>query len=93
MDRFEFFGFFSKLLRLLLNVTEVTTEQQKWPKISTNSVKSLGPRPKPSELEVGPRSGLHLLVSITPGFRIKGGSPERDTQTGKQTECHGFIIG
>ena len=27
------------LLRLLLNVTEVTTEQKKWPKISTNCVK------------------------------------------------------
>ena len=37
---FYFFGLFSKLLRLLLNVTEVTTEHQKWSKISTNSVKS-----------------------------------------------------
>ena len=34
------FGFFLKLLRLLLSVTEVTTEHQKWPNISTNSVKS-----------------------------------------------------
>ena len=68
-----FFCFFSKLLRLLLKVTEVTTEHQKWPKISENSIKSptfaqrakkapaLGRSP-PQELEVSPRSGLYLLV-------------------------------
>ena len=42
---FKFFcldliGFFSKLLQLLLNLTEVTTEHQEFPKINTNSVKS-----------------------------------------------------
>ena len=34
-------------------------EHQKWPKIGTNSVKSLGLRPK---LEVSLHSGLYLLV-------------------------------
>ena len=29
-----YFGFFSEVLRLLLNVTKVTTEQQKWPKVN-----------------------------------------------------------
>ena len=57
LDFFDFFLFFSKLLRSLLNVTEVTIEHQKWPKISTNSMKSffclkgkksLGRMPKPS---------------------------------------------
>ena len=47
----------------LLNILEITTEHQKWPKISTNSVKSLGQNP-PHELEVSPRSGLYLLVFI-----------------------------
>ena len=54
------FGFFLKLLRLVLNITEATTKNQKWHKIGTNSVKSsflpkksLGQRPKPS---AGPRS-------------------------------------
>ena len=28
------------LLRLLLQVTEFTTEQQKWPKVSQNTIKS-----------------------------------------------------
>ena len=68
---FFIFLFCSKLLRLLINVTEVTTEHQKWLKISTNSVKSpkgkkslgLGRSP-PQELEVSPRSGLYLLVRI-----------------------------
>ena len=36
----RFFGKFSKLLRLLLKVTEVNIEHQKWPKMSTSSVKS-----------------------------------------------------
>ena len=35
-----FFGIFSNLLKLLLNAMEVTTEHQKRPKISRNSVKS-----------------------------------------------------
>ena len=68
----DFFGFFKKLLRLLLKVTEVTTEHQKWPKISTNIVKSPFFCPKgkkapaegqspPQELEVSP---LYLLVIL-----------------------------
>ena len=36
----RFLGLFSNLLRLLLNVMEVTTEHRKWPLMSTNSVKS-----------------------------------------------------
>ena len=37
----DFFGFFPKLLRFLLNVTKVTTEHQKLPKIGQNSIKSI----------------------------------------------------
>ena len=36
----NFFGIFLKLLRLQLKVTEVTTEHQKWPKVSQKSIKS-----------------------------------------------------
>ena len=36
--RFNVFSF-KAFLRLLLNVTEVTTVHQKWPKISSNSLK------------------------------------------------------
>ena len=71
---FGFFGFFSKLLGLLLNVREVTTEHGKWPKISTNSVKSsffawrkkvLAEGRSPSqELEVSPSSGLYLVLLL-----------------------------
>ena len=61
----DFLGFFSKLLMLLLKVTEVTTEHQKWPKVSQNSIKSpffarrakktsAGGRSPPQELEVKP---------------------------------------
>ena len=53
------------LLRLLLKVTEVTTEHQKWPKVSQNSIKSsffarrakkavAGGQSPPQELEVKP---------------------------------------
>ena len=52
------FGFFLKLLRLLLKVTTVTTGHKKLPKIGQNSIinfyfdqrakKAFGPRPKPS---------------------------------------------
>ena len=35
-----FCGFFYKLVRLLLKVTEITTEHQKWPKVSQNRIKS-----------------------------------------------------
>ena len=58
--------FCSKLPRLLLKVTEVTTEHKKWPKISTNSVKSLGRSPM-QELQVSPLSGLYLLVFVIIG--------------------------
>ena len=37
----DFFGFFSKLLKLQINVTEVTTEHQKWLKIDTKRIKAL----------------------------------------------------
>ena len=68
-----FFGFFWKLLRLLLKVTEVTTEHQKWPEISTNSIKiyfftrmgkkaSAKGQSPPQVLEVNPHSGLYILV-------------------------------
>ena len=36
---FLFFGLYPNGLRLLLKVIEVTTEHQKWPKISKNSTK------------------------------------------------------
>ena len=72
-------GFFSKLLRLLINITEITTEHQKWLKISTNSVKSSffvrrakkassEGRSPPQELEVSPHSGLYLLVTVKDKF-------------------------
>ena len=35
-----FLGFFQKLLRVLLKVTEITTVHQKWPEIGKNSIKS-----------------------------------------------------
>ena len=72
---FWFFWFFWKLLRLLLKITEVTTKHQKWPKVSQNSIissffaqreknSSAEGRSPPQELEVGPRSGPYLLVSL-----------------------------
>ena len=45
LDNFFLLLFFSKLLRLLLKGTNVTTEHQKWPKMCQNSIMS---RPKPS---------------------------------------------
>ena len=56
-------GYFSKLLRLLLKVTVVTTGHQKWPKVSQNSIKSLffarwEKKPLPW------CSGLYLLVVV-----------------------------
>ena len=70
---FVLFGIFSKLLRILLKVSRVTTEHQKWPKMNQNSIKSslFAQRAKkasaegqslPQELEVGPRSGPYLIV-------------------------------
>ena len=68
---FFFYGFFSKLLWLLLKITKVTTGHQKWPKQhnklffaqKTKKASAEGPSP-PQELEVGPRSGPYLLVSM-----------------------------
>ena len=72
---FEFFGFFSKLLRLLINITKVTTDHQKWLKIGTNRIKasffcpkgkkSLGQSP-PQELEVSP----HMRRQSVTGFFV-----------------------
>ena len=68
----DFFGFFSKLLRLQINVTEVTTEHQKWLKIDTKRIKaliftkrkkSLGQSP-PQELEVSPHMRRQRVVRI-----------------------------
>ena len=57
------FSFPSNLLRLLLKVTDVTTEHQKWPEISNNKKKhnnnKKGQSP-PQELEESPCSGLYL---------------------------------
>ena len=60
----DFFDFFSKVQRLLLKVIEVTTEHQKWPKVSQNSIlKKFAQRAKknlargqipPQDLEVKP---------------------------------------
>ena len=61
----DFLDFLKKLLRLLLKVTEVTTEHQKWLKVSQYSIKSsffarrtkkalAGGRSPPQELEVKP---------------------------------------
>ena len=74
---FKFFldiFFLPKLLRLLLKVIEVSTEHQKWPKISKNHEKpffaqrvkialAVGQSP-PQELEVSLRSGQYLLVCL-----------------------------
>ena len=72
-DCLGFLRFLSKLLRLLLKVTKVTTGHQKMPKIGQNSIissffaqrankASAEGRSPPQEREVGPRSGLYLLV-------------------------------
>ena len=55
------FYFLLKCLRLLVKFTEVTTEHQKLPKTSKNSMKGLSRSPL-QELEVGPRSGPYLLL-------------------------------
>ena len=62
------------MLRLLINVAEVSTEHQKWLKICTKKNNSSfflpeeqkKPRPKPSAgaRRYGPRSGLYLLVRV-----------------------------
>ena len=54
LDFFGFLRFLSKLLRLLLKLTMVTTGHKKLPKMGQNSIispkgkKSLGRKPKPS---------------------------------------------
>ena len=79
LDFFVFFWFLSKLLRLLLNVTTVTTGHQKLPKIGKKSFfflpqgqkkASAKGRSPPQELEVGPRSGLYLLVILKMVFLV-----------------------
>ena len=72
LSRFFLF-FLSKLLRLLLKVTKVTTGHRKSPRMGQNNLisffccpkckKSLGLSP-PQELEVGPRSGPYLLFIL-----------------------------
>ena len=63
------------MIRLLLNVTMVTTEHQKSSKMGQNSITSsffaqrakiasAKGRSPPQELEVGPRSGPYLLVHV-----------------------------
>ena len=71
MDFLLCFGFFSKLLRLLLKVTKVITEHHQWPKMGQNRIissiflpewqQSLGQSP-PQEQEEGPHSGPYLLI-------------------------------
>ena len=63
---FVFLGFFSKLLRLILKVNQVTTGHKKWPKMGQNSILSLGWSPL-QQLEVGPRNGPYLLVRCKDG--------------------------
>ena len=73
---FLFFWFLSKLQRLLVNVTRVTTRHQKSPKMGKNSIKRsffarrakkvlAEGRSPPQDLEVGPRSRPYLLVLVT----------------------------
>ena len=75
-------GFLSKLLRLLIKVTKVTTGHQKLPKMGQNRIISCfffarrannalveGQSP-PQELDVGLRSGPYLLVSINESLSI-----------------------
>ena len=69
---------FFKVIQVTTKITEVTTEQQKLPKISTNSLKkNFCPKGKKSlgldqsslqELEVSPRRGLYLLFSFFLSF-------------------------
>ena len=46
---------FLEVTKVLLKVTEVTTEHQKWPLVSQNSIKSFFP-PNVEALKVGPHS-------------------------------------
>ena len=64
----DFFLLFSKLLRLLLKITEVSTEHKKWPKISTNSGKSSLFLPK-GEKSLGGRIKLSAGARRKPAYR------------------------
>ena len=83
LNFYGLFGFFFKLMRLLLKVTKGTTGHQKWPKIGKNRKKAFflpeghqkpldkGQSP-PQELEVGPSRWPYLLVKyknqVEPGI-------------------------
>ena len=62
----DLFGFL-ELLRLLLNVTTVTTGQQKSPKMGQNSIKSLGQRAKPSAGARSENVGDKLVTAAAGG--------------------------
>ena len=62
-----FWIIFKVTIRLLLKVPEFTTEHQKWPKLSKNSMKhpffARGAKKSPlPEIEISPCSGIYLLV-------------------------------
>ena len=91
-----FFGFFSKLLRLLLKVTKVTIGHQTWPKMDQSSITSYfiaqrankkasakGWSP-PQELKVSPRSRMYLLVNINKDIW-------KELKTGKKTQKNSLI--
>ena len=65
----RFLELFKKLLKVTTKNHKITPEHRKWPKISTNSVKSskakkAGGRSPPQGLEVSPCRTLYLLVII-----------------------------
>ena len=80
-----------KKLKLLLKVTEITTEHQKWPKISKNSKKTVRQNP-PQELEVSPRSGLYFLVFIIIQEGIKTPPPIPPIQASVPTQGLKFAL-
>ena len=58
------------LLRLLINITEVTTENQKWLKIGKNKIKAFlarrakkpGPKPSAEKAECCPNTGFFVTL-------------------------------
>ena len=89
-------------LRLLLNVTTVTTEHQKLPKMSQSCIKRFffAPRAKkalaegrspPQEVEVGPCSGPYLLVSLN--ISIDGSQPTCMYRLMVSRGSHNFSLG
>ena len=60
----DFFKFFLKLLKLLINLKEVTTEHQKWLKIGTNRIKAFFARVLAEALEVSPCMRRQSVVPI-----------------------------